>query len=92
MAAGGTSKFTDRIWQRVCARLLPPALRNDTSERARQARVILAFWLVAAVPWPLIFAGVYTFALGSPAGGIACLAALGRWRRATSRWARSSPC
>jgi|GEM_PF-2344697 len=68
MAAGATSKFTDRIWQRVCARLLPPALRNDTSERARQARVILAFWLVAAVPWPLLFAWLFAFVLNCPTG------------------------
>ncbi len=77
MASGANNTLSERVWQRVCDRLLPSGLRTDTSERARQARVILAFWLVGAVPWPLVFAGVFTFLLGSPAGGIACLAAWG---------------
>lgn len=50
---------------------------NGDEEELRRSRVILMFWLVGALPWPLVFATVYGGLLHCLAGFWICLACFG---------------
>ncbi len=52
--------------------LAPPELLHGDAEQERRVRTVLTFWLIAGVPWPLIFSLVYGALLHCWPGAMVC--------------------
>ncbi len=53
--------------------MAPRTVWAGDGENARRCRTIVIFWLVGALPWPLVFAFIYGVILDCSAGALICL-------------------